>query len=151
MTAQFFVDTNIILYAAGHDPVDQVKRSLALAVLEKPNLGVSGQVLQEFVSNALSKKSLVITEAKIHAVLRVLDEFPCVPVTPELVREAIRLRSRHQISYWDAAILAAGIHRLDHHQNPVAVLGIEDFLQLLDLIAQQPELRLTIQSAIPPE
>ncbi|NBQ59075.1 MAG: PIN domain-containing protein [Opitutaceae bacterium] len=116
MTAQFFVDTNIILYAAGHDPVDQAKRSLALAVLEKPNLGVSGQVLQEFVSNALSKKSLVITEAKIHAVLRVLDEFPCVPVTPELVREAIRLRSRHQISYWDAAILAAaqtlGCHTL---------------------------------------
>ncbi len=107
MTAKSFVDTNILLYAAGTDSTGDFKGSRARAVLQEPGIGLSAQVLQEFVANALSKKALQISEAKIAGVLQVLEEFPCVPITPSLVRGALALRTRHQISYWDAAILAA--------------------------------------------
>jgi predicted nucleic acid-binding protein len=107
MTAKSFVDTNILLYAVGTDSTGDSKSSRARAVLREPGIGLSAQVLQEFVANALSKKSLRISETKIDGVLRVLEEFPCVPVTPELVRSALVLRTRYQISFWDAAILAA--------------------------------------------
>lgn len=107
MTAKSFVDTNILLYAAGADSTGDFKCSRARAVLEEPGIGFSAQVLQEFVANALSKSSLQISEDKIDGVLQALEEFPCVPITPALVRSALVLRTRHRISYWDAAILAA--------------------------------------------
>jgi predicted nucleic acid-binding protein len=107
MTAKSFVDTNILLYAVGADSSGDFKGARARAVLREPGIGLSAQVLQEFAANALSKKALQISEAKIDGVLHVLEEFPCVPITPSLVRSALVLRTRHQISYWDAAILAA--------------------------------------------
>jgi predicted nucleic acid-binding protein len=107
MTAKSFVDTNILLYAVGEDSMGDRKGPRARAVLQEPGIGLSAQVLQEFVANALSKRSLRISEDKIDGVLHVLEEFPCVPITPSLVRSALVLRTRHQLSYWDAAILAA--------------------------------------------
>ena len=32
---------------------------------------------------------------------------PCVSITPELISAAIQIQQRHQISYWDAAVIAA--------------------------------------------
>lgn len=109
MTAKRFVDTNILLYAASLDPRDAAKCQQAITILREPELGLSAQVLQEFVANATGKKNLQITEAKIEAVLQALDPLPCYPITAALVHEALRLRSRYQISYWDAAILAAAL------------------------------------------
>ena len=45
---------------------------------------------------------------------------------------------------FDAAILAAGVHRLHHHQHPVPVLGVEHLLQLLELVLQFIELRVEL-------
>jgi predicted nucleic acid-binding protein len=48
MTAKFFVDTNILLYAGSHAADDQPKRQAARAVLAAPDIAFSAQVLQEF-------------------------------------------------------------------------------------------------------
>ena len=39
--------------------------------------------------------------------LQSLVRIPVCPITRELVMEAVELRQRCQISYWDAAIIAA--------------------------------------------
>ena len=39
--------------------------------------------------------------------MRSLAAFPVCPISRELVMEAVELRQRFQISYWDAAIIAA--------------------------------------------
>ena len=48
MTAKFFVDTNVLLYAASNAPEDRAKRQTARRILLQSEIGFSAQVLQEF-------------------------------------------------------------------------------------------------------
>jgi predicted nucleic acid-binding protein len=107
MTARFFVDTNVLLYAGSNAPDDRSKRQAARALLGRPDIVLSAQVLQEFYAVAVAKQRLQITHDEALAVLQSLAAFPVCPITRELVIEAVELRQRCQISYWDAAILAA--------------------------------------------
>jgi predicted nucleic acid-binding protein len=107
MTAKFFVDTNILLYAASKAAEDQSKRQAARALLSRPDIALSAQVLQEFYSVAVTKQRLQMTHAEALAVLQSLAGFPVCPITRELVMDAAELRQRSQISYWDAAIIVA--------------------------------------------
>ena len=68
---------------------------------------LSSQVLQEYITNALRKKALGISEANIDATLEMAAHVPVLPVSLELVIMAVSLRRRFQISHWDATILAA--------------------------------------------
>src|SRR5688500_2849623 len=61
MTAAYFIDTNVLLYAASNAPADQAKRQLARSLLAQPDIGFSAQVLQEFYSAATAKKHLQMT------------------------------------------------------------------------------------------
>lgn len=102
-----FLDTNVLLYAGSQAPADALKRQQAIALIATGDFAISAQVMQEFVANALAKKVLGYTEAGISATLENLRSVRVLPVTPALVEAAWRLRQRHQISYWDAAIVAA--------------------------------------------
>jgi predicted nucleic acid-binding protein len=64
-------------------------------------------VLQEFYAVAVTKQRLQITHDEAMDVLQSLAAFPVLPITRELVMEAVALRQRYQISYWDAAIITA--------------------------------------------
>jgi predicted nucleic acid-binding protein len=107
MTARFFVDTNVLVYAASNAAADQPRRDLALDLLDLPDLAVSAQVLAEFYSVATSKAKLNLTHVEALVLLESLDRIPACPITRELVMEAADLRQRFGISYWDAAIIAA--------------------------------------------
>jgi predicted nucleic acid-binding protein len=107
MTARCFVDTNILLYAAALHPSDAAKNERARAVMAGPSVGLSAQVLQEFVANALAKRRLGISESAIAVVLDALAEVPTLAITRDLVLAAVKIREQHQLSYWDAAIVAA--------------------------------------------
>jgi predicted nucleic acid-binding protein len=48
MTAKFFVDTNVLVYAASNAAADQARRDLALELLDRADLALSAQVLAEF-------------------------------------------------------------------------------------------------------
>jgi len=107
MTAKFFVDTNVLLYAASKAEDEQSKRQAARALLARPDIALSAQVLQEFYAVAVTKQRLGMTHEEALAVLQSLAAFPVCSITRELVLEAVELRQRYQISYWDAAIIAA--------------------------------------------
>jgi predicted nucleic acid-binding protein len=107
MRADVFCDSNVLLYAASNAPEDAAKRVQARRVLALPSVGFSTQVLQEFFVNATKKQALRLTEAEALQILSAMRGFPILPVTEELVFAAIALRTRWQISYWDAAIVAA--------------------------------------------
>jgi len=107
MTATFFVDTNVLLYAASNAALDQPKRQIARKLLGEPGIGFSAQVLQEFYAAAISKKHLQMTHDEAVAVLQSLAAFPVWPTSRELVLEAIDAKKRFGISYWDAAIVTA--------------------------------------------
>jgi predicted nucleic acid-binding protein len=107
MTAMFFVDTNVLVYAASNAAEDLPKRQAARALLGRADIAPSAQVLQEFYAVAVSKRRLHMTHDDAVAVLRSLTAFPVCPITRELVMDAVELRERCHISHWDAAIIAA--------------------------------------------
>lgn len=107
MTARCFADTNLFLYAASKDPADASKKAAVRALLESEDIGISAQVLQEFAHSATAKKRLGLKPAETEATLQALLDYPVVPISSELVLDAFAIQHRYQISYWDAAIIAA--------------------------------------------
>jgi predicted nucleic acid-binding protein len=107
MTATFFIDTNVLLYAGSNAVSDQPKRQVARGLLAQSDLGFSAQVLQEFYVVAVAKQRLQMTHEEAVAVLDSLATFPVCPISRHLVREAIEIKRRLGISYWDAAIITA--------------------------------------------
>lgn len=107
MTAQYFLDTNVVAYAASNEADDSPKTAISRRLLLSESVGLSAQVLQEFfvVVTRKFKRPLSIADAEVF--LDSLATFPVVPLTPELIRRAIRLHERYHIHYWDGAILAA--------------------------------------------
>lgn len=137
MTATSFIDTNILLYAASNAPEDQAKRQVARDVLKLPGIGFSAQVLQEFYAAAATKQRLKMTHDDAVAVLQSIAEFPVWPITRDLVLEAIKIKQRFGISYWDSAIIAAARHLgcptiysedLSHGQTYDGVTVVNPFL-----------------------
>lgn len=103
-----FVDTNVLLYAVSRLPGDVQRRQRARELLESPDLVLSAQVLQEFYVQATRPKgSSGLSHAEAVTFLAGLQHLPVQPVTARVVHDALALRERFQINYWDAAILAA--------------------------------------------
>lgn len=108
MTAEVFVDTNILLYSIDCDPASYSKREQAQQLLLTRRWAWSVQVAAEFYVNATSsKRPFRLASADALALLESWFAYPLVETTPTLVRAAIDIHQRHQLSYWDAAILAA--------------------------------------------
>jgi predicted nucleic acid-binding protein len=110
MTASAFVDTNVLLYAGSQHPEDQAKRNIALELLKRQDLGFSAQVMAEYFNAAYSKGRLGISLETAIANLEILAKRPVLPVTSEIVLEAARIVARYQVSYYDAAIIAAATY-----------------------------------------
>ena len=102
-----FVDTNVLLYAAGYEDIEQRKRERALAILISGDCAMSGQVLAEFYFNAVNPKKLDLPHVVALDWIEDFRRFPIVPVTADLVARGAANADRYQISYWDGAIVAA--------------------------------------------
>jgi predicted nucleic acid-binding protein len=112
MTGLFFLDTNILIYAAKAKEDEPEKCAVANRILQEESFCVSAQVLQEFfVASQRSdpKRPLAVPLAERQAAEWVgwLEPFCEVSTDALLVQDAIEAARRHRISYWDAAILVA--------------------------------------------
>ena len=107
MTGRCFVDTNVILYAASNSPAEAAKRERAIALLDGAEFCISAQVLQEFYVNAVRKGRDATAVERARRWIDRLSLRPMVPTDLALVEAGIRDSERFQISYWDAAIVAA--------------------------------------------
>lgn len=107
MSADVFLDTNILLYACSVAPEDAGKRKIAAELITQSHFALSAQVLQEFIANALRKPKLGLTESNIDATLRMAALVPVVPITYELVVASVILRRKFSLSQWDATIIVA--------------------------------------------
>jgi predicted nucleic acid-binding protein len=108
MNAEVFVDTNVLLYMIDEDDASTAKRRRAQQLLLSQRWGWSVQVAAKFFVNATSvKRPFRLAAAHTVALLEAWFAYPILPLTPELVRAAIDVHQRFQVSYWHAAILAA--------------------------------------------
>ena len=103
-----FVDTNVLLYAISPVAEETGKKRRALELLDATDLAFSVQVFQEFYWQATRPtRPWNLSHQEAVAFVRSLERFPVQPVTLQVVHDALALRARFGINYWDAAILAA--------------------------------------------
>ncbi|HMN74241.1 MAG TPA: PIN domain-containing protein [Rhodoblastus sp.] len=103
-----FLDTNILIYAIGGDEFAPKKTALARKILDEGDCALSIQVFQEFYVQATreSRRGAISHDIAI-TLLKAWSRFPLQSMTRELFDEAINIKARHRLSYWDAAIVAA--------------------------------------------
>ncbi len=101
-----FVDTNVLLYAASTSQAEAHKRDAARKVLFANQVCFSVQIAQEFFVNA-TRKLTPLSRVDALNFLNNLSPIAIAPLDYELFEEATRVCERFQISYWDAAVVAA--------------------------------------------
>ena len=106
-----FVDTNVLLYAVSTVPEEEDKGAAARSILERDDLVLSTQVLQEFYVQATrpTRPDPIAHESAVNLIESWL-RFPVVETTVALLQQALATAARWQVSYWDAAIVEAARH-----------------------------------------
>lgn len=107
MSVEFFVDTNVLVYAASGSLSERAKQRRAFELLRAGRIGISTQVLQEFYVTVTRKVEVKLTPAQALGWLDQFSSAECFVVDAAAVRAAIALSSRFKVSYWDAAIIVA--------------------------------------------
>lgn len=106
-----FVDTNILVYA--EQPHEGDKHEAACRSLrdiwERRDGVVSPQVLQELFVTITRKADRPYSQSVAMRVVKNYLAWKVVPLDGPLVVEAMELQAEAQLSYWDAAIVAAAV------------------------------------------
>jgi len=108
MTAPFFVDTNVFVYADDRsDPRKQaIARDLIRRALRERTGKVSLQVLQEFFS---ATRKLGIEPVAAKRRIEIFARLDVVRLDVDDVQAAIDLHRLHDLSIWDALIVRAAL------------------------------------------
>ena len=107
MSVDCLLDTNVLVYAAAGRDAEETKRKRAVELIENEDFGLSAQVLQEFYVTVVRKIDVPLSVKQALEWIDQFDAFPCAAMDRELVKIAIELSERYQISYWDGAMIAA--------------------------------------------
>ena len=124
MSDRFFLDTNIFAYTLdlAAPAKAQISERLIQTAIQSRKGVISYQVVQEFFSVAFGKFRPPMPAADAYAFfvspLRPLQK---VPFSQALLFQAIALREKHSIPWYDALILAAAI------ESECKILYSEDF------------------------
>ncbi|MEE8599459.1 PIN domain-containing protein [Euzebya tangerina] len=103
-----FVDTSVLLYVISTDPAEATKSAAARELLTGRDLGLSTQVLGEFYVQATRpSRADRISQDQAVRLVRSFQRFAVQPITAGVVDAAMEAVARHQVSYWDAAIIEA--------------------------------------------
>jgi predicted nucleic acid-binding protein len=105
--SKVFLDTNILVYSL--DQADAAKkakcRGLIRSLTAESKGVISTQVMQEFYVAATGKLGADPLLTK--DILRSLERFETVVVSPSLIKEAIDCSIINRLSFWDALIIVS--------------------------------------------
>jgi predicted nucleic acid-binding protein len=109
MSAKAFLDSNILIYAATGLDAYPAKFHRAREIVAGDEIGISTQVIGEFVHNVQKPKRMrrPLTPAETATWLDALLQLPLVEVDRQIVLSALIVQQRYQLSYWDSQIVAA--------------------------------------------
>ena len=102
------LDTNILAYAEGTNGIPMRERTLELIqeVRSRETVVLPGQTLAELFHVLVRKAGRSRADARA-AVLAWLDAVPVIETSRSVILAALDLATDHQLSIWDAVILAA--------------------------------------------
>jgi len=107
MSASAFLDTNVLLYAISTAPEESAKRARARELVARDDYALSVQVLQEFYVNATRPPRPALTHQAATEAVRELASAQVVAMDLSVMTDALELKARYRLSYWDAAVIAA--------------------------------------------
>ena len=107
MTVPYFLDTNILIYAAAGRGTAEARRKRARELILGARFGTSVQVIQEFYHNVTRKIARPLSPARALEWIERLERLPLVETDCSLIRAGIVISERFRITYWDGAMLAA--------------------------------------------
>lgn len=108
MNDNSFVDTNVLIYAIESNGPDPAKTTVAVALLRRPNVCLSTQVLGEFYRAVRSpRRQIPLTHEEAIAWVQLWKRFDVRAITVPHVDLALELADRYRINYYDALIIAA--------------------------------------------
>jgi predicted nucleic acid-binding protein len=138
MKGRFFLDTNVFLYSFDKNAPAKAAKAKQLiqdAITTRKGL-ISYQVVQEFLNVALTRFPVPMTVAEAEQYLtHVFRPLLSGPPSEALFAEAIHLRSRYQLGWYDSLIVASAI------QSECSTLHTEDLhhgLQIRNITVQNP-------------
>ena len=103
MSGEFFIDSNIWLYAFMDE--SSSKHLPANALIEREGVVLSTQVVNEVCNNLIRKAGY--NEQEIQQTLQNLEaNYPIFEVTLPIIQQASLLREKYRLSYWDSLIIA---------------------------------------------
>src|ERR1022692_2385887 len=112
MNGRFFLDTNIFVYSFDRNSPDKLHRSTQL-IRQAAATGkgiVSYQVVQEFFNVALRRFAQPMTVAEAEQYLgTVFRPLLAVQSSQALCSEALRLKDKYRMSWYDSLIVAAAM------------------------------------------
>jgi len=104
LAALTFIDTNVLAYAYDADSGEKGERAREI-LGEVDGAVVSTQVLLELF--AVLTRKLELTRDAAEEAVESLMGLEVVPTDARLVREGLRISRDHDLSHWDAMIVAA--------------------------------------------
>lgn len=109
MSARFFIDTNIWVYA--HDKQDPVKQQIAQKIilngLEREEMVLSTQVVHEFFVTITRKIKEPLAHARTKQEVEYLKQAEIIENDLEMSFQAMDFCHKNRISFWDALIIVA--------------------------------------------
>ena len=105
-----FIDTNVLLYSISANPQERSKRDIARSLLESDDCALSVQVLQEFYVQATrpSREDRLTHELAV-GIIETWMRFPIQEITLSVFADALRIKEKHRLSYWDSGVVAAAL------------------------------------------
>lgn len=107
MIVSCLLDTDVLVYAAAGRGPEEWKRIRAFEIMEAADFGTSAQVLQEFYVTVTRRARTPLEPREAAEWIERLALRPVAVIDDGLVKQAINLSVRYQVSYWDAAVIAA--------------------------------------------
>jgi predicted nucleic acid-binding protein len=108
MIGRRFLDTNVLVYA--YDPSEPKKQFRAQEILREgfaQGDAISTQVLGEFFVTVTRKIRTPLPVPDAAELLERLALLPVVSIDWPTVWQAVAMQQRHNVSYWDALVLAS--------------------------------------------
>jgi len=111
MNFKAFFDTNIFAYAFDRSNPEKKEKARALISQWMPsgNMVISTQVLQELFAVLTRKLKPGLSTSEAEEVLKSLLPLEIKIIDPEMIFQAIQILKEHNISFWDALIIAAAV------------------------------------------
>lgn len=108
MSADVFLDTNILIYAIEVDGPAPKKSAIAQGLVRRTDYSLSTQVLGEFYRAVTSaRRSVPLSHEEAASWVQLWKRNPVHSITVAHVDLAIDLRKRFDIQYFDALIISA--------------------------------------------